>query len=122
LALAGVLILTTMLGFSATTVNTVLTPDHGGVFREGVAGRPKYVNPLRCDVTEVDADLCALLFRGLTRIDKSGRAEPALAESWTVSPDGLTYEFLLKEGQYWDDGEPVTADDVIFTVGILQDP
>ena len=36
--------------------------------------------------------------------------------------DRLTYEFLLKENQFWDDGEPVTVDDVIFTVGILQDP
>lgn len=122
LALAGVLILTTLLGYSAYNVATVMVPAEGGVFREGVAGNPKYINPLRCDVTEVDYDLCALLFRGLTHTDKKGRAVPDVAESWIISGDGLTYDFRLKQGQYWDDGEPVTVDDVIFTVGILQDP
>lgn len=122
LALAGVLILTTILGYSAITVKTVLVPAQGGTYREGVAGTPRFVNPLRCDVTEVDADLCALLFRGLTRTDRTGRAVPDLAESWTVSSDGLTYDFRLKEQQYWDDGAPVTPDDVVFTVNVLQDP
>ncbi len=122
LALAGVLLLTTLLGYSAYNVATVLVPAEGGIFREGVAGNPKYINPLRCDVTEVDYDLCALLFRGLTRTDKNGRAMPDVAESWTISGDGLTYDFRLKEGEFWDDGQPVTVDDVIFTVGILQDP
>ena len=122
LALAGVLILTTLLGYSAYNVATVMVPAEGGVFREGVAGNPKYINPLRCDVTEVDYDLCALLFRGLTRTDKNGRAMPDVAESWTISGDGLIYDFRLKADQYWDDGEPVTVDDVVFTVGILQDP
>jgi len=122
LALAGVLILTTLLSFSALNMPTVLVPTEGGTFREGVAGAPRYINPLRCDVTEIDADLCELLFRGLTRTDKNGRAVADLAESWTVSSDGLNYDFVLREGQYWDDGNPVTVDDVLFTVGILQDP
>lgn len=122
LALAGILILTTLLSYSALNMPTVQVPTQGGTFREGVAGAPRYINPLRCDVTEIDADLCALLFRGLTRTDKSGRAVPDLAESWTVSADGLNYDFVLRDGHYWDDGNPVTIDDVIFTVGILQDP
>jgi peptide/nickel transport system substrate-binding protein len=122
LALAGVLILTTLLGYSAINVDTVLVPAQGGAFREGVAGAPKYINPLRCDVTEIDADLCAMLFRGLTRVDTDGRIVPDLAETWNYSADGLSYEFRLREGQYWDDGVPITVDDVIYTVGILQDP
>jgi peptide/nickel transport system substrate-binding protein len=122
LALAGVLILTTLLGYTALNTETVLVPARGGVFREGVAGSPKYINPLRCDVTEVDADLCALLYRGLTRIDTDGRIVPDLAETWTISEDGLNYDFRLREGLFWDDGLPLTVDDVIYTVGILQDP
>jgi peptide/nickel transport system substrate-binding protein len=122
LALAGILILATLLGYSTYSAPTVLLPAHGGVFREGVAGNPKYINPLRCDVTEVDADLCTLLFRGLTAVDKDGRVRPDLSESWTISEDGLVYEFHLKENQFWDDGRLVTADDVMFTVGILQNP
>ncbi len=122
LALAGVLILSTLLGYSAANTSTVLVPAEGGIYREGVAGSPKYINPLRCDVTEIDYDLCTLLFRGLTTIGKDGRPVPDLAESWAISTDGLNYEFKLKQDQYWDDGAPVTADDVVFTVGILQDP
>ena len=40
---------------------------------------------------------------------------PSLAESWTVSPDGLTYEFVLRKGTRFHTGEPVTADDVKFS-------
>src|SRR5690606_27724285 len=41
--------------------------------------------------------------------------EPALAASWDVSPDGLVYTFHLREGVTWHDGEPFTAEDVVFT-------
>src|ERR1044071_8933668 len=40
---------------------------------------------------------------------------PSLAESWTVSPDGLTYEFVLRKGTRFHTGDPVTADDVKFS-------
>ena len=40
---------------------------------------------------------------------------PSLAESWTVSPDGLTYEFVLRKGVKFHNGEPVTAEDVKFS-------
>lgn len=122
LVLAGILVLATLLGYSAFNITTVLIPDRGGVFREGIAGTPKHINPLRCDVTDTDYDLCALLFRGLTQVDKNGRVVADLAESWTISADGLIYDFVLKPDQYWDDGQPVTADDVLFTVSILQNP
>lgn len=121
IALAGIALLALVLGYSTYSVTTVLVPDRGGVYREGVAGNPKYLNPLLCDATDVDMDLCALLYRGLTRIDKNGRVVPDLAAEWTVS-DGLEYVFRLKPDQYWHDGQPVTADDVMFTVGVLQDP
>ncbi|GIV77899.1 ABC transporter substrate-binding protein [Litorilinea aerophila] len=121
LALAGILSLALLLGYSTYQVETVLVPDRGGVFREGIAGRPQYLNPLLCNVTEADQDLCGLLYRGLTRIDKRGRAVPDLASGWTITDDVL-YTFRLKPDQYWHDGQPITADDVLFTVGILQSP
>ncbi|MBM3218470.1 MAG: ABC transporter substrate-binding protein [Candidatus Rokubacteria bacterium] len=42
-------------------------------------------------------------------------AAPSLAESWTVSPDGLVYEFVLRKGPRFHTGEPVTAEDVKFS-------
>src|SRR5436309_13032885 len=44
----------------------------------------------------------------------AGQSTPSLAESWTMSPDGLTYEFLLRNGVTFHNGEPVTAADVKF--------
>jgi ABC-type transport system substrate-binding protein len=45
---------------------------------------------------------------------------PDLA-SWTASPDGRTYDFLLRQDAFWSDGQPVTAADVVFTIGAVQD-
>ena len=64
----------------------------------------------------------ALLFRPLVGIDAQRKAAPALARQWTVSPDGLTYEFQLDPGAAWDDGTPVTSDDVRFTIERIRDP
>ncbi len=46
---------------------------------------------------------------------------PGLAESWEGSDDGLTYTYTLREGLKWSDGEPLTADDVAFTVNTSRD-
>jgi peptide/nickel transport system substrate-binding protein len=121
LALAGVLLLATLLSLSTYSLATVLVPDQGGVFREGVAGNPRYLNPLVCDATDIDLDLCRLLYRGLTTLDKHGRVVPDLAQAWTVEEETI-YTFRLKPDQFWHDGRPVTADDVIFTIGVLKDP
>ena len=64
------------------------------------------------------------LYNGLTRLDASrGYAPvPDLAESWTVSEDGLVYTFKLRSGIKFHDGSPVTADDVLFTFAVAADP
>lgn len=121
LALIGILLLLSLLAFSTYTVATVLAPDRGGTFREGVAGAPQYLSPVWCQGESVDRDLCALIYRGLTRIDKSGQVVPDLAAGWTIDND-TTYTFQLKPEQFWQDGRKVTAADVVFTVNVLQDP
>src|SRR5437762_2460535 len=45
----------------------------------------------------------------------NGISTPSLAESWTVSKDGLIYEFVLRKNAKFHNGEPVTADDVKFS-------
>ncbi len=122
LALVGIFLLTLLLGVTAYNVSTELVPAQGGVFREGVAGNPQYINPLLCHIHEVDQDLCQLLFRGLTRLDHHGRVVPDLAETWSTTPDGLVYTFRLSENQFWHDGTPVTIEDVLFTVEVMQSP
>ena len=54
------------------------------------------------------------LFEGLTRSDPvTARPIPALAERWTISPDGRVYIFHLRPGAVWSTGEPITARDVV---------
>jgi len=123
IALLGIISLSALLAYSAYSFTNVLVPDQGGTFREGVAGSARYINSLLCQYNEVDQDLCSLVFRGLTRLDEHGRVVPDLADGPPrVSPDGLTYTFRLRPGLSWQDGVPITADDVIFTVHLMQDP
>jgi peptide/nickel transport system substrate-binding protein len=88
---------------------------------EGVLSRPIAVNPLASQ-TEADRDLVALVFEGLVTLDPAGSPRPALARSWTTSADGASWTFQLRPDAHWQDGEPVTADDVAFTIETLQDP
>lgn len=55
------------------------------------------------------------LFDGLVRLDRTGKIVPALAESWTVAADGLTYTFKLRPGVKFHDGADLTSADVKFS-------
>ncbi|MBI4126492.1 MAG: peptide ABC transporter substrate-binding protein [Deltaproteobacteria bacterium] len=55
------------------------------------------------------------IFEGLTRSNpKTLEAEPAMAQAWTISPDGKTYTFKLRPGIVWSDGKPITATDFVY--------
>lgn len=56
------------------------------------------------------------IFAGLVLIDEDYKATPYLAESWTVSDDNLTYSFKLVEGAKFHDGQPITSEDVAFSL------
>jgi peptide/nickel transport system substrate-binding protein len=56
------------------------------------------------------------IYDGLTKIDREGAVQPNLAKSWDISEDGLTYTFHLKEGVMFNDGTPLTAEDVKWTL------
>ena len=89
-------------------------------YREGIVSHPSSITPLTAR-TQADRDIVALLFRGLLHAGPDGTLLPDLARSWSVSADGKDYVFLLRDDAYWDDGQPVTSTDVVFTVGLLQD-
>ena len=89
---------------------------------EGAIGAPARVNPLLAGRNQVDDDLAALVFNGLTRSSGDGTPVPDLAERWEVTPDGRTYTFHLHRNVFWHDGERLDAADVAFTVGLLQSP
>jgi peptide/nickel transport system substrate-binding protein len=121
LILLGVVLVGILLTYLAVNYTTVLRPGDGGTYVEGIAGSPHYLNPLLAHPGSVEHDICTLLFSGMTRLNARGEVEPDLADWEGPSPDGLTYTFSLRRNAYWHDGTRVTADDVIFTIGILQD-
>jgi peptide/nickel transport system substrate-binding protein len=90
-------------------------------YREGMLSRPTNVNPLAAR-TQADRDLVALVFEGLVGRADDGRPRPGLARSWTSSDAGDVWTFQLVPDRHWQDGEAVTAADVVFTVETLQDP
>ncbi len=90
-------------------------------YREGALGRPFSVNPL-ASRTQVDRDLVALVFGGLVRLGPDGLLLPDLASRWAVDATGKSWTFDLRPDATWHDGEPVTAEDVVFTVDALRDP
>lgn len=122
LAGLGLLLALSILSFQVQTVALCITrvPASGGVFSEGMLGAPQYLNPLLSDPNPVDRELVSLLFDGLTQIGADGRIHPSLAESWTVSEDGRTLQFTLRDDALWHDGMAVTAADVLFTYGLIQ--
>lgn len=61
------------------------------------------------------------IFVGLVEINENFEAEPYLAKSWEISPDGLTYTFHLEEGTVFHDGKPVTSKDVAFSLGVSKE-
>jgi peptide/nickel transport system substrate-binding protein len=104
--------------------NTELQPAVGGEFTEGMVGAisPDYhFNPLFADGLETD--VTELIFTGLMEYDaKTGTIEDFLA-THTLSPDKRVYEFTLKNDLLWHDGQPLTADDVVFTYrDVIQHP
>src|SRR5947207_1389128 len=62
------------------------------------------------------------VFDGLTRFDPDAKVEPALAERWDVTPDGLIYTFHLRRGVTFHDGSPVTATTVVHSWQRALDP
>jgi peptide/nickel transport system substrate-binding protein len=88
---------------------------------EGAIGAPVSVSPLTAR-TQVDRDLVALVFAGLVRNGPAGTLVPDLAERWSVDGTGKTWTVDIRPDALWHDGAPVTADDVVYTIGTLKDP
>ncbi len=98
----------------------VTVPAHGGSLTEGIIGAPRFINPVLA-ISDSDRDLTALVYSGLLRARPEGGYIPDLAENYTISPDGKTYTVVLRKNAIFQDGTPVTADDVVFTIAKTQD-
>ncbi len=81
----------------------------------GMVLEPPHLDPTAGAAAAIDEVVYANIFEGLTRIDRNGEVKPALAESWEVSDDGLTYTFKLHSGVTFHDGTTFDSADVKFS-------
>src|SRR5215470_17915029 len=109
-ALAGALVLAAAMAAQAETV-----------YRRGNGAEPETLDPQK--LTGVpEANITYDLFEGLTTLDAHANPVPGAAKSWDVSDDGKVYTFHLREDAKWSNGDPVTADDAVYTLRRVVDP
>ncbi len=96
-------------------------PARGGEIVEGLVGQPRFINPVLAAASSVDSDLSKIIFAQLIKFDKDLNLVPDLAENLPiVSKDQKTYTIKLKPNLKWQDGKPLRADDIIFTIQTIQ--
>lgn len=95
-------------------------PNNGGSITL-FSKNPDTLNPLLTKNVNVK-DITGLIFEGLVKLDKNQLPIPCLADSWIASTNGLEWTFILKDGIEWHNGEPLTAYDIEFTIGIISNP
>ncbi|MDI6734372.1 MAG: ABC transporter substrate-binding protein [Patescibacteria group bacterium] len=102
-----------LVSFIAININEQSTfmPVQGGHFIEGFIGQPIAINPIISN-NQIDLDISALIYSRLFDL---------LAQN-EITDDGRSHIFKLKNDLVWDNGEPLTSDDVIFTIKTIQDP
>ncbi len=116
LILGTIVVLTSVIGILKLQASVMVSePAYGGSLTEGDIGEPRFVNPLLA-ISDTDHDLTTLTYAGLMGEGPNNTLVPVLAQSYSVSPDGKTYTFILKKNLLFSDGSPLTANDVVFTV------
>jgi oligopeptide transport system substrate-binding protein len=101
----------------AAVVLALSTSQSGGAVHAGgpplryLGGPPGTLDPAFISGAS-DVQLLLQLYAGLTRLDETGEPYPSLAEGWSISDDGLTYEFQLRDGLRFSDGTELVAEDV----------
>jgi oligopeptide transport system substrate-binding protein len=85
------------------------------VYNRGAAADPETLDPHKTSTT-YEADIMRDLFEGLVMPDTKANLIPGAAESWTISPDGLVYTFKMRAGAKWSNGDPVTAEDFVYSM------
>jgi peptide/nickel transport system substrate-binding protein len=97
------------------------TPKKGGILKVGVQGDPVAFDPHSTSLTATN-HVVEHIYGRLVTIDASLSPKPDLAESWTISPDGLVYTFKLRKNVKFHNGQPLVAGDVKYSYERVLDP
>ncbi len=122
LVVAVTIVIVALLLLSQQPISIPFLPEAapGGIYTEALIGSMGRLNPMLDWNNPADRDINRLIFSGLIRFDSHGLPEPDLAESWGVSSDGTLYNFSIRPNATWHDGQPVTTDDVVFTIELIK--
>lgn len=93
----------------------------GGIYTEGVRGRFTNANPLYA-TSEADTSVSRLIFAGLLTYNEQGKLVGDLASDYSVDSHGTAYTVHLKPHLTWQDGQPLTSADVVFTYQLIKNP
>lgn len=96
-------------------------PEPGGTLLRRLALDVNTLN-LLVHTNESEKSVLSYLYDPLLDLNADAELVPALAESWSVSPDGRSFTFRLHPRATWSDGKPVRASDVVFTMNKIVDP
>jgi peptide/nickel transport system substrate-binding protein len=90
---------------------SILIPVTGGVYKEGIVGQPIAINPV-ISANPVDRDISALIYSSISSLTTN-------IESGSENP---LYTVKIEEGLKWSNEQPLTSDDIIFTIETIQNP
>ena len=122
IVLSAILVLSAIVLIEKVNLSFMVNiPARGGTITEGSVGSPRFINPVLA-YSPADNDLVSLVYSGLMRKTPDGNLIPDLAEKYEASKDGLSYTFTLKNKIFFQDGKPVTANDIVFTIEKIKDP
>lgn len=94
-------------------VSDLPLPPAQQIYRCSISGTPRSLDPSLA-TGEPAFDVLLNLFQGLTTLGPHASIRPGVAQSWTISKDGLHYVFHLREDARWSNGQPVTAQDFVY--------
>jgi len=122
-------LLLALLGIACTITQTLTLsayyqtaePTTGGIYNEGIVGTYSNANPLFA-TGSVDTTVSRLLFAGLMKYNSHNQLVGDLASGYTVDKTGKHYVVKLQPNLTWQDGQPLTAHDVVFTFHLIQNP
>lgn len=110
------------LGITFINKHLLFLPAVGGSYIEGVVGYPKTINPLYAVNRDVDSDLSRLIYSSLLKYNTQGQLINDLAASLSGAENNKEYLVKIRDNVKWQNGENLTADDVIFTINLIKNP
>ena len=115
-------------GDNETTTKQLLVGGASGtelavdqVFRKNNGSDPGTLDPHRAEGVPA-SNVLRDLYEGLVSEEANGNYIPGVAESWTISDDGKTYRFKIRDNAFWSNGDRIVAEDFVFSLRRSVDP